>query len=404
MNDTSIHWWQRDDLCYQQGRLYFAGFPVEDLATQFGSPSFIYSCKRVLANISRVKKVLAEVAGQPGHRVFYAMKANRFSPLLTLLKQSGLCGIDACSPQEVEQALSCGFLPQEISFTATSLSEDDFNRLARYHGLLFNADSLHAIREWGKRKPGSKIGIRINPAAGVSRAANQMLQYAGDNTTKFGVYREQFLEALELAGSYGMTITRIHFHTGCGYLTEQLPVWRAVIDKCLWFIDQTPTVRRVNIGGGLGVPHLASDKNLELVAWGNIIKACFSARGLAIDVEPGDYVVKDAGLLLLGVTFLEQKRDKLFLGVDGGFNLAPEPAYYNLPFQPVSLQISQNAELLPVQVVGNINEALDVWYRDAMLPPMSGQRYLALLNAGAYSSAMASNHCMRGSLKEFLLV
>lgn len=397
-------WWQREDLCYRQGRLYFAGFAVEELASQFGSPAFVYSVKRILANIHRVKTALVEVADQPVHRIYYAMKANRFTPLLTLLKQSGMCGIDACSPPEVEQAVSCGFLPQEISFTATSLSQDDFDQLARYQGLLFNADSLHAIREWGRRKPGSEIGIRINPAAGVSRAANQMLQYAGDMTTKFGIYREQFAEALALAASCNLRVTRIHFHTGCGYLTEQLPVWRAVIEQCLWFLAQTPQVTRVNIGGGLGVPHLPGEKVLQLDEWANVIRDCFTSRGLEVDVEPGDYIAKDAGLLLLGITYLERKRDALFLGVDGGFNLAPEPAYYNLPFQPVPLQLLEGSPLLATQVVGNINEALDVWYRDAELPAMEGQRFLALINAGAYSAAMASNHCMRGRLKEFLLV
>ena len=404
MSKEIIDWWQRDDLCYRRGRLFFAGFDVEELAAQFGSPSFVYSAERILANLRRLKTALVERAGQSEHRIFYAMKANRFAPLLTMLKQSGLCGIDACSPQEVELAVSCGFLPREISFTATSLSLNDFDQLARYKGLLFNADSLHAIREWGKRKPGSEIGIRINPAAGVSRAANQMLQYSGDMTTKFGIYREQFREALALAAEFDLQVTRIHFHTGCGYLTEQLPAWRAVIEQCLWFVEQAPAVRRVNIGGGLGVPHLAGELPLQLDAWSKIIHDCFSCRDIAVDVEPGDYLAKDAGLLLLGITFLEMKRDLWFLGVDGGFNLAPEPAYYDLPFQPVALRPGEGASLQTIQVVGNINEALDVWYRDAVLPSMQDQQYLALINAGAYSSAMASNHCMRGQLKEFLLL
>ncbi|MGB3222604.1 MAG: diaminopimelate decarboxylase, partial [Desulforhopalus sp.] len=212
-------WWQRADLCYRQQHLHFAGHNVADLARQFGTPSFIYSAQRVKENIERVKSALLTIGGQQQHRLFYAMKANRFAPLLTFLKQSGLCGIDACSPAEVEHALGCGFSPADISFTATSLSQDDFDLLARYDDLLFNADSLHAITQWGKRRPGSEIGIRINPAVGVSRASNQLLQYAGPVTTKFGIYQEQFAEALKVAASFGLTIRRIHFHTGCGYLT-----------------------------------------------------------------------------------------------------------------------------------------------------------------------------------------
>lgn len=397
-------WWQRSDLCYRQQHLHFAGHAVADLAQQFGTPSFIYSAQRVRENIERVKHTLSVIGGQQQHRLFYAMKANRFAPLLTFLKQTGLCGIDACSPAEVEQALSCGFVPKDISFTATSLSPQDFDILARYDGLLFNADSLHAIRQWGKRKPGSEIGIRINPAAGVSRASNELLQYAGAVTTKFGIYQEQFDEALAVAASFDLTVRRIHFHTGCGYLNDQLVQWQAVLDKCLWFVDRIPTVQRVNIGGGLGVPHVANDQPLDLDKWATIIRKYFTDRHLAVDVEPGDYLVKDAGILLLAITHLEKKQNTHFMGVDGGFNIAPEPAYYKLPFQPVPLFSDDSDKRTPFHVVGNINEALDVWYENILLPDMTDEKFIALINAGAYSSSMASNHCMRGNLKEFLLL
>lgn len=397
-------WWQRPDLCYQQQQLQFAGHTVSALARQFGTPAFVYSAKRVRENILRVKKALVESGDQHRHHLYYAMKANRFAPLLTYLKQTGLCGIDCCSPAEVEQALSCGFLPGDISFTATSLSQKDFDQLAGYEGMLFNADSLQAISEWGKRKPGSEIGIRINPATGVSRASNQLLQYSGSVTTKFGIYKEQFPQALEMAASLGLQVTRIHFHTGCGYLTEQLDQWQTVLKHCLWFVDQVPTVQRVNIGGGLGVPHLFSDKPLDLQRWAEIIKQTFTLRDLAIDVEPGDYLAKDAGLLLLGITFLEKKQDTFFLGVDAGFNIAPEPAHYKLPFEPVPLFLDETDKRTFFHVAGHINEALDIWYHDLLLPDMTEQKYIALINSGAYSASMASNHCMRGQLKEFLLL
>jgi diaminopimelate decarboxylase len=397
-------WWQRADLCYRQGQLNFAGRSAAELARQFGTPSFVYSAARVRENLRRLHQALGNDAGQSSHRIYYAMKANRFAPLLTFLKQSGLCGIDACSPAEVFHALGCGFSPEEISFTASSLSREDYDSLARCRGLRFNADSLHALSEWGKRCPGTEIGIRINPAAGVSRASNQLLQYAGASTTKFGIYRQQFTEALERAAAAGLTVKRIHFHTGCGYLTEQLPVWREVLAECRWFLDQLPKLERVNIGGGLGVPHLATDGALDLAAWAAIVAENFTGRGLAVDVEPGDYLVKDAGILLLAITFLETKRDVLFLGVDGGFNLAPEPAYYRLPFQPVALRQPAGSATKAHHVAGNINEALDVWYENALLPEMDGETHLALINAGAYSASMASNHCMRGRFQEFLLL
>lgn len=395
-------WWQRDDLRYSDDCLMFAGRAAADLAHQYGSPSFFYSARRVAANITRLHAVL-DAAGFAGrHRINYAMKANRFAPLLTWMKTSGLCSIDACSPQEVEHAVGCGFAPAEISFTATSLSDRDFDRLSRLDGLIMNCDSLHSIRQWGERRPGRQIGIRVNPAVGVGRAHNELLQYSGGRTTKFGIYREQFDEAVELAARYGLTIERIHFHTGCGYLTPQLHAWERVVEECLWFVDRIDTVTTVNVGGGLGVPHTAQDRPLDLALWAAILTRHFQSRRLQIEVEPGDYLVKDAGLLLLTVNAVEKKQDTVFVGVDAGFNIAVEPAVYGLPFQPVPVWRRPCGE--PCTLVGNINEALDVWYADVVLPPLASGDCLALINAGAYSASMASNHCMRGEFREFLLL
>lgn len=403
--DNQANWWQRDDLNYIDKELHFAGHRVQDLAEQFGTPVFVYSLARAQANLERLHTALRSAGFSDNYRILYAMKANRFAPLLTSLNLSGLCGIDACSPQEVELAVSCGFSPADISFTAGSLSEDDYRSLNRYRELNINCDSLHAIKTWGELRPGTSIGIRVNPGLGVSREGNERLQYAGRAITKFGIYQEQFHEALALARQFNLNISRIHFHTGCGYLTEQIPQLDQVISRCLWFVEQCGGIERVNIGGGLGVPHFAADGRLDVDAWAQMLFRHFKDQPFKLDVEPGEYVMKDAGLLLLSKTYLEKKADTLFLGVDAGFNLAPEPAFYDLRFQPLALQLPNEGEQTAekVTVVGNINEALDVFYRDALLPDMSNARYLALLNAGAYSTSMASNHCMRGQHREYLL-
>lgn len=397
-----LNWWQRNDLCYQDGALFFANRSVKSLIKQFGSPAFVYSGNRFIENLKRVKNALDKNGFKDRHTIYYAMKANRFAPLLTYLKHSDLCGIDACSPNEVEHAVSCGFEPNQISFTATSLSQNDYDILARYKGLFMDCDSITAIHNWGKRKAGKEIGIRINPALGVGRNDNDKLHYAGNITTKFGIYLEQFDEALKAAHSYGLKVTKIHFHTGCGYLDDELNQLKAVIETSKKFIKMAPDVKRINIGGGLGVPHMASDKPLDIDKWASLVYGLIGNLDIHLEVEPGDYIAKDAGILLLTKTFLEKKQNTLFLGVDAGFNIAPEPAYYDLPFQPVPLNW-KGENLYPVSVVGHINEALDVWYKDAYLPDMNDHNHLVLINSGAYSSSMASNHCMRGQYKEFLL-
>jgi diaminopimelate decarboxylase len=266
-----------------------------------------------------------------------------------------------------------------------------------------NCDSLHAIKQWGEAGTGRDIGIRINPGQGVGRADNDKLHYSGVNTTKFGIYKEQFAEALALAKKYQLTIRKIHFHTGCGYLTPQLESWDQVISRCLWFIDQVETIDCVNVGGGLGVPHVADEEPLELSQWAQILAKHFLHRNIRVEIEPGDYLVKDAGILVLSVNSVEMKQNTRFAGVNAGFNIALEPAVYNMPFQPVLAQLRDGAPER-VTIVGNINEALDVFYHNIELPPLKTDDMLVLINAGAYSSSMASNHCMRGDFKEFLLM
>ena len=406
MSRDLLTWWQRPDLCYQDGQLQFAGNSVKDLINEHGTPTFVYSSVRVASNIERLKKALDATELKNRYTILYAMKANRFTPLLQFLQEQGSVGIDACSPNEVAHAVECGFEPAQISFTAGSLSRNDVARLSEFDGLFMDCDSIHAIKTWGQIKPGTEIGIRVNPAMGVNREGNDKLQYAGSVTTKFGIYREQFAEALEVAKQHKLTVTKIHFHTGCGFLTEQLGQLDAVIEACLWFVDNCKSVTRVNVGGGLGVPHDANDKPLDLQKWAAVLAKHFARRDIHLEMEPGEYIAKDSGILLLSKTYLETKRNTLFLGVDAGFNIAPEPAYYKLPFQPVPLtDPSQlpDESLQKVMVVGNINEALDVWYEEALLPDMSEEDNLVLINGGAYSSSMASNHCMRGEFKEILL-
>jgi diaminopimelate decarboxylase len=406
---TTQRWWERSDLRYDNGHLMLAGQQIEALSRAAGKPSFFYSGARVVENIRRLNAALktARVQG----RVLYAMKANRYAPLLTYMKATGLCGIDACSPNEMQLARQCGFEGREISYTNTSVSAQDIQSLALNPDVRINLDSLSAIRRLATASPGRTIGIRVNPGLGVSYGENELLSYSGAKTTKFGIYRDAFPEALALATSLGLKVRGIHFHTGCGYLNTQLPAWRAIVKECCWFLDQIKDPMWVNLGGGLGVPHVENDKPLDLDAWSAIVRDAFAGRGLEVFVEPGDYIVKDAGLLALEVNTVERKRDITFVGVSGGWNLAMEPTFYKLPCEPVVTRfhgdpaiVFHPSNLKTVSIAGHINEALDIWASNAALPPIAEGDILAFLNAGGYASAMASNHCMRGDFAEHLIL
>lgn len=396
--DAGKYWWERTDLGFSNGELCFAGHSVDALARWSDRPVFLYSGERALANVARLQAAL-DSAGVSGS-VLLAIKANRFPPLLTTLARSGRCGVDVCSPKEIKAALSAGFSAETISFTATSLSDDDIASLARHPTIAINLDSLSALRRFGERAPGRTIGLRINPEVGVGGSAK--LTYSGRKPTKFGIYPEQWSEALAIVRDCRLRVSTLHVHAGCGYLTEQLANWRAAIDRALLLRPSLPEISTFNVGGGLGVPHTATWGSLDLRLWAEALQQSFAKTGLSVLVEPGDFIVKDAGLLVLKVNGVEDKGGTRFASVNGGFNLAPEPVFYDLPCEPVPCRLRAGRDQR-VTLAGNINEALDLWYEDIMLPPLMEGDGIAFLNAGGYASAMSSNHCLRGDFEEILV-
>ena len=392
-------WWERADRHYDAaGALCFAGRRVSELAAELGTPTFVYGAARITQNVTRLRRALDEL-GMPV-RLFYAMKANRYAPLLQHLHGLGV-GIDACSPNEVRYALDCGFDEAEISFTAGSLSRADFDALAGWPDMLINLDAIAALQPLAQRSPGREIGLRINPAVGIGYADNDKLRYAGSKPSKFGIYLDRFAEALRTANELGLRVTRLHCHAGCGFLDPQLDQLDTLYAAIARFLDAAPDIRELNLGGGLGVPQREGDAPLDLDAWVARLRHAFGGRGLRLSFEPGDYLVKDAGALLVEVTHDEIKGGARFVGVNAGFNLHPEPAYYQRPLQPVPAR--RAAPLSPASIAGNINEALDVWNEDCPLPPLVAGDILCFLNAGGYGAAMASHHCLRGDFREHWL-
>lgn len=400
--EVAFPWWERRDLCYQNGHLHLGGADMEELATQVGTPAYVCRAGRVRENIQRVASALASAGVE--HRIYYAVKANRSPALLSYLRALRLCGADVCSPGELMHVLGCGFGVDAISFTGTSLSRPDLEMLSRFPRLRVNADSLASLDGLGRACPGRDVGLRINPAVGVGYHGNDRLTYSGAPTTKFGIYLDHVDEAKAIAERWGLRIVRLHFHVGCGYLDAQLDQLQDAFDAANAFTVHFADLTEINLGGGLGVPHTAADRPLDLDRWAAAIALRFAGRGLLVAVEPGDYLVKDAGLLLTTVTYLERRRDVLFAGLDAGFNLAMEPAFYGLPCEPVPAAPRWAEGTQAYTVVGNINEALDRWAVDHRMTRLQDGDRVALINSGGYAASMRSDHCLRGEAREILLV
>lgn len=397
---STPEWWARPDLCRDAaGELCLAGDRLSTLATQLGTPVFVYSAARVAANVARLQAALGATGLRS--RLLYALKANRHPPLLQHLRKLGV-GLDVCSPGEVRHALGCGYPLAAMSFTAGCLSRADHAALAGWPDLRVNADSLSALAHLAAGRPGRTIGLRINPALGVGYGDNPLVRYAGQRATKFGIYLDRFEEALAQADRLGLVVDGLHCHSGSGFLAPQLPEYALVLDRLLVFLERAPGIRRINLGGGLGVPLRAGDRALDLAEWSALVRERFAGRDLLIEIEPGDHIVKDAGILLTEITQVEDKGGMTWVGVDAGFNVHPEPAFYDLPMEPVPARL-RAGPARTVAVCGNLNEALDLWAAEAVLPPVAEGDILCLLNGGAYGASMASRHCLREPAAEYLI-
>ena len=393
-------WWEREDLAYRNGRLYFGQQDLTKFVQSAGTPVYVYNAERIRDNLTRLAANLKNAGVK--FKIFYALKANRYLPLVTYLKLQGHCGMDVCSPAELLLARQVGFHEEEITYTATSVANEDLDCLQRHPGVKVNCDAISTIKRLGARCPGRTIGIRINPRLGAGY--NEALRYAGDKTTKFGIYQERFQEALDMARANNLHVKTLHFHIGSGYLTPDITIMDDILKRCHWFLDRCSDIDTLDIGGGMGVPLVEGQSPLDLTRWSDVIAGHAREKGLTIHLEPGDFLVKDAGVLIVQVNTVEDKGNTKFIGVNGGFNIHSAAAYYDIPFIVTPLERTTSDTRQKVTIAGNINEAIDLLAQDILLPPVQEGDYLALLNVGGYGSASSSNHCMRGTFAEYLIV
>ncbi|MEX2601028.1 MAG: hypothetical protein WD355_05230 [Balneolaceae bacterium] len=400
MKNNSRFWWERKNLEYSDGRLHFAGMDLSEMAEKWGTPLYLYDSGRSLENIRRVTDALQHVGVQ--HQILYAMKANRNPDLLKKMQESGLCGIDACSPGEVLRALECGFSPGNISVTACGVSERDWEVYQKNDGIMFNVNSISSLKRITRNRYRSRVGIRLNPSVGVGYHDNEKVRYSGKTATKFGVYEDRVDEALEICKNHDIRVTGLHMHTGSGFLGDALDNYRQALTCLVDIARELPGLEYLNIGGGLGVPLVETDKPLNLEQWAGIVADTVGQTGLKIIVEPGNYISKDSGLLLCQIVEIDEKGGAHFTYLDAGCNVHPEPAYYSLPMEPVTILKPRPDKLQKTTLAGNINEALDKFYETCMIDGSEGD-LIALINGGAYGKSMVSNHCMRGHVREILL-
>lgn len=374
-----------------------ASVDPEDLLAAFGAPLYVYDA----AVIQRQYKRLQAVFGQVPLKINYACKALTNISILRLLRTLG-SGVDTVSIQEVELALLAGFAAEDIVFTPNGVSFEEIE-MAIERGVRLNLDNIPMLKRLGESHPEVAVTIRINP--GIMAGGNSKIS-VGHEEAKFGIPTSQLHEVLEVINSYGLRVEGVHMHTGSDILDTT--AFLQGLEVLLGVAAQFPQLTFVDIGSGFKVPYKKGGPSTDMEALGAKVSQRFHqfcdsyGRVLSLVIEPGKFLVSEAGTFLVKVNVLKHSGNKVFVGVDSGLNHLIRPMFYDAYHEIDNLSNPEGAQKT-YDVVGYICET-DTFASNRQLPEVREGDVLAFRNAGAYCMSMASNYNSRPRPAEVLLL
>lgn len=370
---------------------------AKKLIKKHGVPLYVYRRSIIEARYKALKKSIT----YPKARIFYACKANTNPDVLKFLRRLGSC-VECVSRGEVERALEAGFPRDRISYTCSNIPQAELAWVMR-QGISVQLDSLTQLEWWGRMKPRSRISLRINRGFGAGAHSHII---TGGPESKFGIYYTDILKARALAKRYHLTIAGLAQHIGSNILNADTFVraMRLILASAKHF----PDLEYVDFGGGLGIPYRPDTEPLNVAVLGRKLSAEFSdfcrdyGRALEMRLEPGRFLVAEAGGLLAEVVDIKRTPKHVFVGVNSGFNHLIRPAFYgsyhhifNLS-HPKSITVRAN-------IVGNICESGDCFAHDRLIPSPHTGDLLLFADAGAYGYTMSSDYNLRARPKEVLM-
>src|SRR6056297_862673 len=393
-----------DHFLYRDGVLHAEDVPLTEIAQSVGTPFYCYST----ATLERHYRLFDEALEGTDHLVCYAMKAASNIAILKTLAALG-AGMDVVSGGEYARAKAAGVPGERIVFSGVGKTRDEM-RMALEGGIRqFNVESepeMVALNEvalsLGLRAP---ITVRVNPDVDAKTHAKIA---TGKSENKFGIpiarAREVYAEA---AAMPGLEVVGIDVHIG-SQLTELEP-FRLAYEKVA---DLTETlradghdIRRLDLGGGLGIPYTRSNEAPPLpMDYGQLIKETVGHLGCEIEIEPGRLVVGNAGILVSEVIYLKAGEGRDFLILDAAMNDLIRPAMYDAYHDIVPVREPQpGAEQAAYDIVGPVCESGDTFAKARMMPALAQGDLVAFRSAGAYGAAMASEYNTRPLVPEVLV-
>jgi diaminopimelate decarboxylase len=381
---------------------------VAKLAREYGTPYYLYDAAVIR---ERLKSLAAFDV------VRYAQKACSNVHILRLLREWGAC-VDAVSRGEIERALRAGFdgagEPAGIVYTADVVDDATLDRLIELD-IPMNAGSSDMLEQLGRRRSGHRVWIRVNPGFGHGHSHKTN---TGGAWSKHGIWYEQLDEALRLVQKHRLDLVGLHMHIGSG--TDFVHMHRVCDAMVAQVRALGADVRAISGGGGLPIPYRPDERPIDIAAlhalWQPAREEVVEIVGhpVSLEIEPGRYLVAEAGALVAEVRATKRMGDNHFALVDAGFNDLARPTLYGSHHE-ISVVKKDGAlaagRARPTVVAGPLCESGDVFTQtqggfveSRDLPEAEVGDWMVLHDAGAYAASMASNYNTRALAPEILLL
>ncbi len=399
---------------YSGRKLFCENISVESLAKKFGTPLYIYSQQTIADHFQKLDSALAPL----DHLICYAMKANSNLAVMRSLAKLG-SGFDVVSGGELRRVIAAGGDPKKCVFAGVGKTEKEIEFALKKGIYSFNVESepelIRINRVAARLKKIAPVAVRVNPNIDAGTHAKIT---TGTYENKFGIQFEQvegvYARARKLKN---LRLRGIQMHIG-SQLTDVKP-FELAVEKVLPLVQKLAAkydFEFFSVGGGLGIvyaPALASGspawwkstpaKNiLTPVKYAEKLLPLLQPLGLKILLEPGRFMVGNAGILVTRVEYVKRTGQKNFVIVDAAMNDLLRPAFYDSYHEIVPLH-QKNGSVVSSDVVGPICESGDFFCKNRPLPKVGEGDYLALLSAGAYGFVMASNYNSRSMAAEILV-
>lgn len=364
---------------------------LEEFATQ--SPCYVYHSA---TQIHKAKQLLAldSIDG-----LFYAIKANPYPSVLQTLEKEGI-GMECVSIQELDLVLQLfpNMDKKRILFTPNFAPKSEYEYAFKV-GCYVTIDSLYPLEQWGEMLAHREVILRIDPGTG---AGHHKHVSTGGNESKFGITQSDIPRILELVQQHDIKVVGLHAHSGSGILTADL--WQQTALMLASFSEQFPSIKIINLGGGLGVVEKPGQQPIDFAAMDASLLAVKSQfPDIQLWMEPGRFFVSESGVILAKVTQCKEKGKVKFIGIETGMNSLIRPALYGAYHEIVNLTRLHEPKNGFAHIVGPICESGDTLGYDRMLPATQEGDVLLIANAGAYGHCMSSNYNLRPAAQELVM-